>query len=57
MTILQSTLDRTIARRGEDDPVVQIMKRQIAAAKRGQGFQELYVTGSVARLPQKQMKE
>jgi len=51
MSTLQEQLDRLIKRKGEQDPLVQVLRNQIAAERSGKGFQELYLTGSV-KLPQ-----
>ena len=47
MSTLQEQLERLVKRKGEQDPVVQILRNQIAAERSGKGFQELYLTGSV----------
>ena len=47
MSTLQEQLDRLIKRKGEQDPLVQVLRNQIAAQKGDQGLQELYLTGSV----------
>jgi hypothetical protein len=47
MSTLQEQLDRLIKRKGEQDPLVQVLRDQIAAQKGDQGLQELYLTGSV----------
>ena len=47
MSTLQEQLDRLIKRKGEQDPLVQVLRYQIAAHKGDQGLQELYLTGSV----------
>ena len=51
MSTLQDQLDRLISRKGEDDPLVQMLRNQIAAEKSGKTFQELYLTGSVKKQP------
>jgi len=52
MSTLKEQLDRLIKRKGEQDPLVQVLRNQIAAQKAGQGAQELYLTGSVKMLEQ-----
>lgn len=47
MSTLQDQLDRLISRKGEDSPLVQMLRNQIAAEKSEMSFQELYLTGSV----------
>lgn len=56
MSTLQEQLDRLIKRKGEQDPLVQMLRNQIAAQKSGQGLQELYLTGSV-KIPEQIMAE
>jgi len=51
MLTLQDQLDRLISRKGEDSPLVQMLRNQIAAEKSGKTFQELYLTGSVKKQP------
>ena len=51
MSTLQDQLDRLIGRKGEDSPLVQMLRNQIAAEKSGKTFQELYLTGSVKKQP------
>ena len=51
MSTLQEQLVREIQKRGEDDPLVQMLRNQIAAEKSGKTFQELYLTGSVKKQP------
>jgi len=51
MSTLQDQLDRLISRKGEDSPLVQMLRNQIAAEKSGKTFQELYLTGSVKKQP------
>ncbi len=46
---LEETLKRRIAKAGEDDVVVQQLRRQLAAEKTGKSFGQLYVSGSVKR--------
>lgn len=52
MSTLQEQLDRLIKRKGEQDPLVQMLRNQIAAERSEKGFQELYLTGSVKMLEQ-----
>jgi hypothetical protein len=47
MSTLQEQLDRLISRKGEDSPLVQMLRNQIAAEKSGKSLEELYLTGSV----------
>jgi hypothetical protein len=47
MSTLQDQLDRLISRKGEDSPLVQMLRNQIAAEKLDKSLQELYQTGSV----------
>jgi hypothetical protein len=42
MSTLQEQLDRLIQRKGEQDPLVQMLRNQITAEKSGKTFQELY---------------
>ncbi len=42
---LQQTLDRVIAKHGEDTPFVQMLRDQIASTDKS--VEDLYVTGSV----------
>ena len=51
MSTLQEQLDRLIQRKGEQDPLVQMLRNQIQAEKSGKTSQELYLTGSVKRQP------
>lgn len=51
MSTLQEQLDRLIQRKGEQDPLVQMLRNQIEAEKSGKTSQELYLTGSVKRQP------
>jgi hypothetical protein len=48
MSTLQEQLDRLIQRKGEQDPLVQMLRNQITAEKSGKNFQELY-TGSAEK--------
>jgi hypothetical protein len=48
MSTLQEQLDRLIKRKGEQDPLVQMLRNQIEAEKSGKTFQELYLAGAVA---------
>jgi len=52
MSTLQEQLERLIKRKGEQAPLVQVLRNQIAAERSGKGFQELYLTGSV-KMPEK----
>jgi len=47
MSILQEQLVRLIQRKGEEAPLVQMLRNQIAAEKSRKTFQELYLTASV----------
>ena len=49
MLTLQEQLERELKENGESDPVVQMLRKQIAAEKSGKTFQELYLTGSVKK--------
>ncbi len=49
MLTLQEQLDRLIKRKGEQDPLVQALRNQIQAEKSGKSFQDLYLTGTVAK--------
>ena len=49
MGTLQEQLDRLIKRKGEQDPLVQVLRNQIEAEKSGQDLQGLYLTGSVKK--------
>jgi len=51
MLTLQEQLDRLIQRKGEQDPLVQMLRNQITAEKSGKTFQDLYLTGSVKKQP------
>ncbi len=51
MSTLQEHLDRLIQRKGEQDPLVQMLRNQITAEKSGKTFQDLYMTGSVKKQP------
>ena len=51
MLTLQEQLERELKENGESDPVVQMLRKQIAAEKSGKTFQELYLTGSVKKQP------
>jgi hypothetical protein len=46
MSTLAEQLKREIAEQGEDSPLVQMIRNQIAAEKSGQSFQEMYLTGA-----------
>ena len=48
ISTLQEQLDRLIQRKGEQDPLVQMLRNQITAEKSGKNFQELY-TGSAEK--------
>jgi hypothetical protein len=47
MSTLQEQLDRLIARKGEQSPLVQVLRNQIAADKSRKSFHDLYSTKSV----------
>ena len=49
MTKLEQIRDRAILRHGKEAEIVQDLNRQIMAAKSGQSFQDLYVTGSYTK--------
>ena len=51
MLTLQEQLEMEIKENGESDPLVQMLRNQIAAEKSGKTFQELYLTGSVKKQP------
>jgi hypothetical protein len=48
MSTLQEQLEREVQKRGQNSPVAQLLRNQIAAEKSGQGLQELYLTGAVS---------
>jgi hypothetical protein len=48
MSTLQEQLEREVQKRGQNSPVAQLLRNQIAAEKSGQGAQELYLTGAVS---------
>ena len=52
VSTLQEQLDRLIKRKGEQDPLVQVLRNQIAAEISRKGVQELYLTGAVSTSPQ-----
>jgi len=43
MSTLQEQLEREVQKRGQDSPVAQMLRNQIAAELSGKGFQELYL--------------
>jgi hypothetical protein len=47
MLTLEQMLEEQIQNLGADHPAVQMLRNQIAAEREGQGFQEMYLTGSV----------
>jgi hypothetical protein len=47
MSTLQEQLEREIQKRGQDSPVAQLLRNQIAADKSGKSFHDLYSTKSV----------
>ena len=49
MYTLEERLASVIKRQGADSPLVPFIRAQIAAQKSGKTFEEMYVTGSVAR--------
>jgi len=51
MLTLQEQLDMEIRQNGESDPLVQMLRNQIAAEKSGKTLEELYLTGSVKKQP------
>lgn len=51
MLTLQEQLDRLIKLKGEQDPLVQMLRNQITAEKSSKTFQELYLTDSVKNQP------
>ena len=53
MSTLQEQLEREVQKRGQDSPVAQMLRNQIAAERSRKGFQELYLTGSV-KAPEKE---
>jgi len=57
MSTLQEQLAREIQKRGENSPVAQMLRNQINAEKSGKGFQELYLTGAVAKQESSQDKK
>jgi hypothetical protein len=44
MLTLQEQLERELKENGESDPVVQMLRKQIAAEKSGKNFYELYTS-------------
>ena len=50
MSTLQEQLDRLIKRKGEQDPLVQVLRNQILAERTGKTFQELYTCAAPASL-------
>lgn len=57
MSTLQEQLAREIQKRGENSPLVQMLRNQINAEKSGKGFQELYLTGAVGKRESSQDKK
>lgn len=53
MSTLQEQLDRLIQRKGEQDPLVQVLRNQIQAEKSGKTFQELYTSRAQEAEPPK----
>ena len=53
MITLETRLQKVIAKRGDNSPLAQMIRNQIAAEKGGQSLQNLYVTGAVKRPRQK----
>lgn len=49
MLTLQEMLDEEIKLKGENSPLVQMLRNQIEAEKSGKTSQELYLTGSVKK--------
>jgi len=49
MTKLEQLREEMIQELGAEAPMVQQINRQIMAAKSGQSFQDLYVTGSYTK--------
>ena len=47
MSTLQEQLDRLIQRKGEQSPLVQVLRNQIAADKSRKSFRDMYLTKSV----------
>jgi len=48
MLTLQEQLDRLLTRKGEGDPMVQVLRNQILAERTGKTFQELYTGATPA---------
>jgi hypothetical protein len=44
-------------RLGKDHPAVQMLRNQITAEKSGKNFQELYLTGAIAKPESSQKKK
>lgn len=51
MLTLEEMLKEREQRLGKNHPAVQMLRNQIIAEKDGKTFQELYLTGSVKKLP------
>lgn len=56
MLTLEELLKEREARLGKDHPAVQMLRNQIMAEQSGKNFQELYLTGSVAKKESSQTK-
>ena len=56
MLTLEELLKEREARLGKDHPAVQMLRNQIMAEQSGKHFQELYLTGSVAKKESSQTK-
>lgn len=56
MLTLEELLKEREERLGRDHPAVQMLRNQIMAEQSGKNFQELYLTGSVAKKESSQTK-
>lgn len=43
MSTLKEQLEREVQKRGQNSPVAQLLRNQIAAEQKGKSFQELYL--------------
>lgn len=46
-SILEQRLERAEAQLGSDDPFVQMLRDQVAAAQSGRSAEDIYITGGV----------
>lgn len=56
MRSLQEQLDDLIKRKGNDDPMVQVLRNQITAEKNGTTFKDLYTVSAHTKLSIEQLK-